>query len=204
VGGNRGDYTNLLLKNLKNKKITIHIFEPQESCIKILKEKFLNYKNVFINNFGLSNTEESTILYKDSEQSGLASVYKRNLGHYDIQINMSEKIKIKKGIDYIKKEGINKINLLKIDIEGNELKALEGFEDFINPANVEIIQFEYGGANLDSHSSLLELFAFFESRGYCICKIMKRGLEIKKYHPRLENFMYSNYVAINPLIIKKI
>ncbi len=36
----------------------------------------------------------------------------------------------------------------------------------MDKAFLDFIQFEYGGANLDSHTSLLEFFDFLETRGF--------------------------------------
>lgn len=200
VGGNRGDYTDFVLKYIKTKNKQIHIFEPQQSCVSILEKKFSSVNGIYINSFALSNENRKATMFKDFDQSGLASLHKRNLEHYSIKTESTEEITLKNSFDYIEEKRIKKIDLLKLDVEGHELKVLEGFGSFLNPENVSLIQFEYGGANLDSHTSLMEIFSFLRSRGYQICKIMPKHIEIREYHPRLENFMYANYVAMSPKI----
>lgn len=198
VGGNRGDYTDFVLKYIKTETKQIHIFEPQQSCVSILEKKFSHMKDIHINPIALSDANGKTTMFKDFDESGLASLHKRNLDHYGIKTESIEEITTQKSSDYINEKGITKIDLLKLDVEGHELKVLEGLGSFLSPKNVSFIQFEYGGANLDSHSSLMELFSLFKSRGYQVGKIMPKHIEIKEYHPRLENFMYANYVAIDP------
>jgi len=202
IGANRGDYTEMAMKSFSTADKYFHLFEPQRSCVQVLKDKFSNVKGLTINDFGLSDQSGSAELYKDFDRSGLASLYERNLDHYDIKMNRKESIKLETGTDYLKRTQIEKIDLMKIDVEGHELSVLSGFGSFVTPQNVSLIQFEYGGANLDAHTSLLELFSYLEKRGYVMTKMMKKYLEIRKYHPRLENFMFSNYVAVSPKFIK--
>ena len=111
---------------------------------------------------------------------------------------MSEDIFLKTGCDYIEEHAIKHIDLLKIDVEGHELKVLQGFEKYLSVDFIDYIQFEYGGANLDSHTSLLELYS---KRHFLIAKILPKGLEIRTYQSYMENFMYANYVAISKRIL---
>ena len=201
VGANKGEYTSLILDSEKSSKLSAHVFEPQASCFRDISRKFSSDKRIVLRNFGLSDKEGSAVLHKDSEKSGLASLYRRNLEYYDLSMDISEKITLKKASDYIRDEHIKKIQLIKIDIEGHELAALAGFGDFLTAENVDFIQFEYGGANLDSRTNLMELFSFFEGKGFIVCKIFKKHLEIRKYDPYLENFTYQNFVAVSRNII---
>ena len=203
IGANQGEYTEMILEN-SPKKISAHLFEPQKSCVALLTKKFSGNESILINNFGLSDKDESVTLYKNTEQSGLASVYKRDLDYYQIDMNITETIQLKTGAKYVQEKNVSKINLLKVDVEGHEMKVFEGFGDFLNPSNIDFIQFEYGGANLDSHSSLLEIHNLLTRKGFMLCKIMHSSLEVRPYHPRLENFMYQNWVAVNPQIIESV
>ena len=204
IGANIGEYTEMLLRYVKTDDVELHLFEPQKSCFTTLAEKFSGRKDILLNNFGLSDSAIEAPLYKNADRSGLASLHKRNLSYYNLKMDDTETISLKTAAEYIKKYEISHINLLKIDIEGHELSALSGFGEFLNPQNVDFIQFEYGGANLDSHTSLLNLFTFLETNGFKLCKMMKNHLEIRSYDPRLENFMYQNWVAVSPAYIEKV
>jgi hypothetical protein len=119
-------------------------------------------------------------------------------------MDMHETVTLKAGAEYVSRNSIKKINLMKVDVEGHEVKVLNGFGDFLSPENIDFIQFEYGGANLDSHSSLMEIHGLLTKKGFILCKMMRTSLEIRPYHERLENFMYQNWVAVNPSIVKSL
>jgi FkbM family methyltransferase len=202
IGGNYGEYTELILRYLNSKAYSVHIFEPQSTCVKKLKEKFFSNSFIKINPFGLSEKDCSGTIYRNTDGSGLASLYQRDLKHYNIPMNDAEEITLKKSLDYVREENINHINFMKIDVEGHEVSVLKGFGEFLTPKNIDLIQFEYGGANLDSKTSLLDLFNLFHDKGFVLCKIMRNSLyRFEKYDPRFENYVYQNWVAVNPELL---
>lgn len=205
IGANIGEYSQMIKDHSELLKLNIelHLFEPTQSCFITISEKFKNDPNVILNNFGVSDSNTTSKIYYDQEKSGLASIYQRNLDSYNIKLNQSEDILLKRMDEYIEKKGIQHIDFIKIDIEGHELNAFKGFGSYINSSFIDYIQFEYGGANLDSHSSLMEIYKFFEDRGFSVAKIMANGLELRNYKPFMDNFMYSNYVAISNKLLKR-
>ena len=83
--------------------------------------------------------------------------------------------------------------LMKIDVEGHELKVLRGFERTIR-AHRPIIQFEYGIFAINERVLLRDLFEALD--GYDIHQIMPTRLVKRDYAPALENFWTVNYLAI--------
>ena len=81
-------------------------------------------------------------IYKDKEMSGLTSLYQRNLVFYNLKMDQKETVELSTAQNYIEKNNIRKINLLKIDVEGHELKALSGFGPYLNSDFIDFIQFE--------------------------------------------------------------
>lgn len=203
IGANIGEYSQMIKDKSESLSLNIelHLFEPTRGCFQILSQKFKDEKNILLNNFGASNEDGEATIFYDKEQSGLASLYQRNLDAYNLELNQSESIKLKRLDSYIDEQNVTHIDFIKIDIEGHELKAFEGFGEYLDGEFIDYIQFEYGGANLDSHTSLMELYTFLENRGFRIAKVMPKGLEIRKYMPFMDNFSYANYVAISNKVV---
>jgi FkbM family methyltransferase len=199
-----GGYADMINENsIKNDiNSTLHLFEPTKSCFTTISSKFSENKNIKLNNFGASDSDSSAIIYYDKEESGLASLYQRNLDSYNLELDKSEEISLKRLDNYIEINNIEHIDFIKIDIEGHKLKAFEGFGKYLNGDFVGYIQFEYGGANLDSHTSLMEIYKFLNDRNFKIAKIMKNGLEVREYKPYMDNFNYSNFVAVSKKLLK--
>lgn len=203
VGANIGQYSEMLIERFKDQKIhyDLHLFEPNNNCFGILKNKFTE-KNTTLNNFGVSNTNKSGYLYYNDKTSSLGSLYERDLKYYKIILNKREKIQLKRLDKYIEEKTIDHIHFIKIDVEGNEENTLIGLSQYLNSDFIDFIQFEYGGAYLDSNTNLIKTFNIMTEKGFTVAKIMKKGLEIRKYAPYMENFCYSNYVAISNEVIE--
>jgi hypothetical protein len=108
-----------------------------------------------------------------------------------------EKVKFNTVDNFCSENNINHISFLKIDTEGNELAVLYGAAHFIMNGRIDIVQFEYGGTYIDAGILLRDIFSFFEDKPYTLYKLMQYELKpIQAYSQELENFQYSNYVAL--------
>lgn len=203
VGGNIGGYTEILTTQCRNHRLkyTIHVFEPTRSCFSTLTAKFSDDPNVRLNNVGVSDTAGETEIFYDEEQSGFASLYQRDLSSVNVTMAQKERINLVRLDHYIEQHAIQHIDLLKIDIEGHEIAAFRGLGAYLRPDFIGAIQFEYGGANLDSGTTLRQIYSILEGAGFKITKVMKKGLEVRPYSIRNENYQYANFVAVSPTLL---
>jgi hypothetical protein len=78
VGANIGKYTNMIYEAIGN-RAKIYSFEPS----KITYQTMMRYIEKIPNVIGKENTVLT--LYSDIDESGLASLYRRNLEHFNIK-----------------------------------------------------------------------------------------------------------------------
>jgi hypothetical protein len=149
----------------------------------------------------VSDGDDIAIIFYDKDESGLGSLYQRNLDSCDLELNKSEEIKLRRLDDYIEEKYMSHIGFIKINIEGHELKRFEGFRKYSNSHFIDYIQFEYGGDNIYFYSSLIYRYKLLNDRGFNIAKIMPNGLEFRDYIPYMDIFFYSNYVAISDKVL---
>lgn len=195
IGANIGDYSELLLK--KNPNLKIHLFEPSNLNTLKLQERFKERSNLVINKLALSNVSGESILFSNNEGSGLASLTKRRLDHFNIHFSVEERVETIKFQDYWTKSiGRCFIDLVKIDVEGHELKVLEGFGEAIS--HVGAIQFEFGGTCIDTRTFFQDLWYFLNTKDFDIYRITPFGMQkIISYSESDEKFVYTNFIAIN-------
>ena len=194
VGANIGDYSVKLAEILKDKAI-IYSFEPSPAAFKKLQVAVAAYKNVTINNFGLSDSTKILQLYSNFESSGLASLYQRKLDHYNTQMNVTEEINLSTVDIYCEQNNITTIDFLKIDVEGHELSVLNGAKIIMEHRQINFIQFEFGGCNIDSKTFFRDFYYLLKDN-YIIYRILKNGLsEIKEYNESNEIFKNINFFA---------
>src|SRR5690606_26316395 len=125
IGANIGNYS-LMLSEIFGNNSKIYSFEPSTSTFKVLNKRIKGFNTIQGYNYGLSDKESEAILYSNAELSGLASLYRRRLDHFNIHFDRKEKIQLTTLDDFCLRNNIQKIDLLKIDVEGSEMKVLNG------------------------------------------------------------------------------
>ena len=199
VGANKGDYS-ILLNKIFDNNVRIFAFEPSVNTYKILQSKFQNSKSTSCYNLGFGDKAENLKLYTNAKGSGLASIYKRRLNHFKIEMNDVETINVQTIDDFCFENGISNINFLKIDVEGNEFKVLTGAAKMINSNQIDFIQFEFGGCNIDSRTYFQDFFYLLKDK-FNIYRIVQDGLfKIDQYKEMYEAFSTTNFLAENKLI----
>jgi FkbM family methyltransferase len=194
IGGNIGAYSAELRHG--NSELEIHIFEPSKINVEKLRIRFSDDRSVKIVPVGIAEVSGHTTLFSDTPGSGLASLTKRRLDHFKIDFETTEEVETIRFEDYwINELGSRQIDLVKIDIEGHELSALNGFGKAINFSRV--IQFEFGGCNIDTRTFFQDFWYFFDNNGFDIYRVTPFGAElISKYREQDEYFSTTNYIAV--------
>lgn len=197
VGANIGNYSQEIVNNFKKANFYLYSFEPSKETFHELKKRLKNISNLKLYNVGFGKKNCVKALFYDKKQSGLASVYNRRLLHFGIKMNLRESIKISTIDDFCKSNRIQKIDFLKLDVEGNELDILKGAKNMIKNNAIRFIQFEFGGCNIDSRTYFQD-FWYLLSPKYKIYRILKNDiLEISQYKEINEIFVTTNYLAIS-------
>jgi len=156
LGANFGFYTSYVLP-LCGKSGAIHSFEP----------------NLFLIPHPLP--------FYGSDRIGCSSLYPHGWLNQDTAITVPV-ITID---EYIHKNGIRRIDAMKIDIEGAELDALEGMEETLRESPPQLIVCELslmkekndcpksGRASSAAHAQ--QIAEFLKERGYDLCRIANDG-----------------------------
>lgn len=171
----------------------LHCFEPVEETFATLQKNMEQFDHVTCHKKGLySSKKRLTInLYSSSEHS---SIYEIEGMHYEATGKAS--IDLIKGDDFVKKQKIEFVDFLKLDLEGAELDALGGFENLIRQKKVRLVQFEYGYINITTKNLLLNYYQFFKKHGYIVGKLYPREVDFREYSWQHEDFIGPNFVAI--------
>lgn len=181
-----------------NPQIDLHCFEPGRQTYRhLLANNFP--PNVHCNNIGLSSSCGEQELYVFERNSALNSLYRRTGLEDGWKLEtqkQSETIKLSTLDTYCKLHDVKLIDLLKVDVEGHELEVFKGGTGLFQQQAIRMVQFEYGGCNIDSRVLLKDLFNFLQPSGYRLYKILPHGLQpVARYDTRLENFQYQNWLA---------
>ncbi|MCY1505393.1 methyltransferase, FkbM family [compost metagenome] len=170
VGANIG-FHSLFFAELTGKEGKVIAIEPIDVNYEAL------VKNTRINTFpqlithpiALGNENKILDIHIDTEEQnpGAFNLFEEGEKNY--------KVVCKKGDDLLKREHIDKIDFIKIDVEGYEVEVINGLANTIAKYR-PIINFEYNSIyQLRGHHQKDEIFLFLKELNYSFLAIDKRG-----------------------------
>lgn len=191
VGANLGTYSLSASSRLDpDQGGLVHAFEPVSAIRSRLEENLERngVTHVKVNPTAVFHeTTRLEIYLSDRENIGMSSVF-----HHDAESGKTEEVEAIRLDDYISREKIGKVHLVKIDIEGAELNALKGMKACIERDHpVFLLEISNNVLGEESEKGL-ETLNFLRDRGYEMYSIQEDGsLRPEK---STENKDISNYV----------
>jgi FkbM family methyltransferase len=188
VGAHTGEWLSLFKKKYTKKSI-VYSFEPSRESYTELSairmEHFFAHNIAFGDAIGTANLTGDVIGSSGMRITRLDNTDGNHIEHINITT-----------IDqFCQDHTIREIDLLKMDIEGYELKALAGAKNILAAGSIKLIQFEYGAPSSEKYS-LKEFFDLL-SEHYEICRILKHGhCCLPKYRHYYEIMTVTNFIAI--------
>jgi FkbM family methyltransferase len=111
VGGYIGDFSYVIHKKFRSK---IFLFEPVKSCYSICLYRFSSTNSIILKNYGISGSTGESKIFIDGDKTS---------SH--LESEHSEVIETKTLKDAMNSLNVKKIDLLKLNIEGDEYDLLE-------------------------------------------------------------------------------
>ncbi len=192
VGANRGDYSLEVLNAFAN-KVDLYCFEPSNQPFHVLKQKLGKFDNVKLFNIGLGREHKTITMFGFHPSEGISTVSETIHGN---QINYSQEVEIQSVEEFCQRHHLDRIDLLKMDVEGYEMEVLKGAQNMIDANAIRHIQFEFGHVNIYTRVFFKDFFEFLSPR-YTIYRILQDGfLRIPRHEDLWEVFLNANYLAI--------
>ena len=192
IGANKGDYSIISRKICDNAKI--FAFEPVYDTFQSLNT---NIRNLGIISYHFAFGKKDGVSFINVyEKDTLASMlnFQSQFMHKEFK---KKEIKLRTGNSFLSENPeIAEISLLKIDTEGFENYVLEGFNNYLEIIN--IIQFEYGLANLSSKYFLFDYFKDY-SDIFKIGKLYPKGVYFYDHY----NIQQEDFIGPNLIMVKK-
>lgn len=196
VGANVGIYALRFAKKL-NFKGKVYAFEPEATNFEKLRE------NIKLNEFAgivtpinaaLTNFDGTGTLYlSEHKQSGWHSLTEfKDISRARVDV------KAMKLDTFVKENSINRIDLIKIDVEANEFEMLEGARECLEDKVLRYIFIEFNGPRLaEKGRNFDEFMDLFENIGYKPARLnlqILQDIKKKKINPAeiCENFLFMN------------
>lgn len=184
VGANVGEWSAHLLRHCQAKGF---LFEPSTLCVSKLQERFRD-RTVTIFPAAVAD-QAGTALFAEEDHCGEGSSLAE--ARNDQQTPQKE-VRVTT-LDSEFPATDDRIDFLKIDTEGHDLKVMKGAAALL--ARTRFLQFEYNYHWVLVGSSLAEAGRFLNSLGFSLFLIRSTGLHPLRYEVWNDYFRYSNFFA---------
>lgn len=135
VGANCGAMTVHVAR--RHPEAQVHAFEPGSEARRYLERNTADLPNVVIHPFGLGAEDAEATLHLDAEDIGKASVVRPPAGD-----GRSEQVEIRSAARWVAEAGLDRIDVLKVDVEGLEIEVLSGLADLLPTVKVLYVEYD--------------------------------------------------------------
>lgn len=185
IGANLGEYSVFAAKRVRK----VLSFEPLPKMQVLLRENIAlnDFNNVQMFNYGLSDRTASLTIHEiENAHEGLSTFFpgERKIRH-------TFEVPLKSFDEEFDSYAVNKIDFIKIDIEGGELFALQGAKHTIKKFQPDVMV-EINGPTYEAAGySIQGVYDFFHSLGYKPFEITKYGMLVpSRQMPVFKNIVF--------------
>jgi FkbM family methyltransferase len=196
VGANRGVWTNMLLRVGGKQVDRIYAFEPARANLPFLTR--IRDPRVTVVPMAIGDRRGQMDLFCDWPGSTLASVYKRKLDHFGIDMAISETVDVTTVDAFTAEQGLKQVDFMKIDVEGHEFSVLQGALSMLRSRRIRALSFEFGGCAIDARVYFRDFWYLLRDLDFDLFRIAPRGatVPLPRYQELDEAFRTTNYLAV--------
>jgi FkbM family methyltransferase len=178
VGANRGDFSKLFLHRFPSAKV--YALEPVQTTFDRLQQTLGAESRAKLHRFAASDQSGKAMIrtFVDSEKNTLVADMEDSLR---VNPTGQEEIETLRLEEFLKRMNLDKVDFLKIDVEGFEIKVLNGCGSYLEPSTIPYIFFEFHRisaprSRVSGHTQLCDIDSLLESRGYRFVTVYTQGV----------------------------
>ena len=200
IGCSYGEYTIELIRKMGDRPYTVHCFDPVADFCNIQRKEFGHLPHIRINNFGMSNMRGEATFFRinapgNEPAEGCSSLCLRPEFISNKWPYVPTLVQLDTLDNYISDNKINHIDLMKIDVEGNEYNIFRGAKDMFLNERVDVIQFEYNNCLRDMGAFMSDIIDYIEPFNYSLCDFLEN--KFVKLDSFVDDWGHHNYFLIN-------
>lgn len=198
IGAAAGEFSKKIIKSFPKAKI--FMIEPNLEFFLDLKKNFTGNKFIILNKIAFDKkTTKKFYNYNNKELSSIYKISKKHVfykSHYKDTPDISNVETIKLD-DIVKNFNIKMIDLIKIDVQGSEMKVLNGLKQTIKKNKVYMLLVEVSCETnkvgvYENNSDVSELISFMNRYNYKIFSILDISVNSDKSLKQLEFIFIKN------------
>jgi FkbM family methyltransferase len=196
VGANVGELT-ILFSRFVGPRGRVYAFEPSGSTFERLRRVCeAAAPEVSLENVAVGDRDGTATLYDHGERySELNSLADRPLHQHGIHTEpVAESVPLLRLDTFCEARGVERVDLLKVDVEGAELQVLQGARRLLSEKRVRCVIFEFGQTTFDMGNSPAAIRRYLRDTGYRVRNLVK-GDPAFPGGSRVETAQFSMHIA---------
>ncbi|HET9095968.1 MAG TPA: FkbM family methyltransferase [Candidatus Baltobacteraceae bacterium] len=194
VGANIGDWLGGILAEKGGEPFEAVAYEPSASAFEKLSQRFAADGGVTLRHCAAGDRPGELEFFEEYEAgkgSSLVSTFVSTPG-------FTRPIQVVRLDDEIASLGWERIDFLKIDAEGYDMRVMAGAQKLFEDGRIGAVQFEYNRGWQGAGDTLFAAMQFLRRCGYEVFVLKRDGLYSLNYALYEEYYEYSNFVALSP------
>lgn len=168
----------------------VHAFEIEPTNRAELTDRVGNNPRIVVVPFGLAEERGEVAVYVDEQFPDTTSM----VYSHDRPVT---RCLVETGDGYLAEQGLDRVDVLKVDVEGLDLAVLRGFSDALARGQVGLIQFEFTMWAAITRTWLHDFYDLLEPFGFQLGKVYPSYVDWREWHPEHEIFVRANFVALH-------
>lgn len=173
AGANIGSWTSLFHKYAADRKGTIYALEPQPAAAARIRA--LNLKCCEVLELALGERPGRATFHTSGPLDTTGSLFDRDDTYGRGRAYNTFEVEVVRLDDVVQMRGIERIDFLKMDLEGAEYQALKGAAECLGSRRIRALSFEFGTSNVNARVFFREIYDLLTGSGFAIFRVTPAG-----------------------------
>jgi len=173
AGANIGSWTSFFLKHVAQRKGRIYALEPQPAAAARIRA--LNLPCCEVVELALGEHPGRATFHTGGPLDSMGSLFDRHDSSVRGRTYDSFEVEVVRLDDFVQMHGIERIDFMKMDLEGAEYQALKGAADCLRSRRIRALAFEFGTSNVNARVFFRELYDLLADNGFAIFRATPAG-----------------------------
>jgi FkbM family methyltransferase len=194
VGANVGKWSQGFLEAAPQARI--YMLEPAPACQRQIQA--LALKSATLIPCAIGDRPGKASLHFSSATDGSASLHARGDSYFQNRDYQTVEVEVTTIDELLVRHQIEFVDFMKMDIEGHELKALQGAATALKEKRIGALSFEFGSGNINSRTYFRDFWELLNAHDFRLSRITPGGrlVPLEDYYEDCEYFRgVTNYIA---------
>jgi len=173
AGANVGDWTSFFVEQVGDLEGTIYALEPQPAAAARIRA--LSLKQCEVLELALGEHPGKATFHTSGPLDTTGSLFDRRDTYGRDRTYDSFEVEVVRLDDFVQMRGIERIDFLKMDLEGAEYQVLKGAAECLRSRRIRALSLEFGTSNVNARVFFREIYELLAGSGFAIYRVTPAG-----------------------------